>query len=295
MKLGDDFTHFSIPIAHDITIRGSQSGTGPPLLLLHGFPQTRLIWHKIAFQLTSSYKVIALDLRGYVESSKPADDGKHKAYSKSTRAKDIATVMERLSHDKYYVCGHDRGGRVAHKLCVDYPDRVTKVMFLDIAPTLAMYTSTDMEFASVYWHWFFLIQPPPFPEQMILSNPDLFAQKCMGHTGSDDSVFHPDAYKEYADQMKDRQGVHGMCEDYRAGATVDLEEQKEDSENGRKIQCPVSVLWGSKGLIQKKFDAVREWKKVSSGNVEGEVLDCGHYIPEEAPQQLLEHMKAWFK
>jgi len=195
MKLGDDFTHFSIPITDDIFIRGSQAGTGPPLLLLHGYPQTRLIWHKLASQLTSSYRVVALDLRGYGESSKPADDGSHKAYSKSTMAKDIVTVMDRLEYNKFFVCGHDRGGRVAHKLCVDFPNRVSKVMVLDIAPTLAMFENTDQAFATTYWHWFFLIQPSPFPEQMMLANPDAFAKKCLGGLpGSGDSIFHVDAY-----------------------------------------------------------------------------------------------------
>ena len=157
MKLGDDFVPFSIPVTHDVTIRGSQAGTGQPLLLLHGFPQTNLIWHKIAPRLTASYRVVAPDLRGYGASSKPTDDGSHKTYSKSTMAKDVAIVMERLKYDKYSVCGHDRGGRVAHKLCVDYPDRVSKVMLLDIAPTLAMYENSDQEFSTKYWHWFFLV------------------------------------------------------------------------------------------------------------------------------------------
>jgi haloacetate dehalogenase len=157
MRLGEEFVHFSIPIDHEVTIQGSQAGSGPPLLLLHGFPQTNLIWHKIASRLTDSYRVVALDLRGYGASSKPADDGSHKTYSKSTMAKDIAIVMDRLKYNQYFVCGHDRGARVAHKLCVDYPDKVTKVMFLDIAPTLAMYEKSDQQFATKYWHWFFLV------------------------------------------------------------------------------------------------------------------------------------------
>jgi haloacetate dehalogenase len=239
--------------------------------------------------------VVALDLRGYGESSKPADDGSHKTYSKSTMAKDIATVMERLNYDKYFVCGHDRGGRVAHKLCIDYPDRITKVMFLDIAPTLAMYESTDQAFATTYWHWFFLIQPPPFPEQMILANPDVFAKKCLGGLpGSGGSIFHPDAYQAYADLFRDEEGVHGMCEDYRAASTVDLKEQRDDVANGNKIQCPVKVLWGNKGLIEKKYNAVEEWKKVSAREATGESLESGHFIPEEAPEKLLEHIKSWF-
>jgi haloacetate dehalogenase len=157
MKLGDHFVDFSIPVTSEITISGSQAGNGPPLVLLHGFPQTNLIWHKIASQLAESYQVIAPDLRGYGASSKPKDDGSHKIYAKSAMAKDVATLMDHLGHKEYYVCGHDRGARVAHKLCVDYPGRVKKVMMLDIAPTLAMFTEVDQLFATVYWHWFFLV------------------------------------------------------------------------------------------------------------------------------------------
>lgn len=296
MILGADFVHFSIPVSHDVQIRGSQAGTGPPLLLLHGYPQTRLIWHKIAEQLSSQYRVIALDLRGYGQSSKPADtDGSHKVYAKSAMAKDIAVVMERLNYPQYFVCGHDRGGRVAHKLATDYPDRVTKLMVLDIAPTLAMYETVDKEFATKYWHWFFLIQPSPFPEQAILGNPDGFAAKCLGGLpGSQSGIFHPDALKEYTDLFQDKHGVHAMCEDYRAAASVDMEEQRDDIEKGRKIQCPLRVLWGKKGLIEIKYDAVAEWKKVCSSEVSGEAVDSGHYIPEEAPEKLLEHIKSFF-
>jgi haloacetate dehalogenase len=293
MKLGDDFIHFSIPVTHDISIRGSQAGVGPPLLLLHGFPQTSLMWHKVAPQLTSSYRVIAVDLPGYGASSKPADNGLHKAYSKSTMAKHIATVMERLNYTKYFVCGHDRGGRVAHKLCVDYPEHVSRVMLLDIVPTLAMYKAMDQEAGTAYWHWFFLIQPPPFPERLILGNPELFASKFMTNTVVGSQVFHPDALKEYTDQLREREGVHGVCEDYRAGATVDLEEQREDIEKGRKIQCATKVLWGKKGLVGKKFDALQEWRPVAT-DVEGEEMDCGHYIAEEQPEELLRHMRGWF-
>jgi haloacetate dehalogenase len=158
MKLGQDFVDFSVSVTSDVTIRGGQAGSGPPLVLLHGFPQTNLIWHKIASRLAESYRVIAPDLRGYGASSKPKDDGSHKTYSKSTMAKDVDTVMAQLGHSEYFVCGHDRGGRVAHKLCIDYPHSVKKVMLLDIAPTLAMLEQTDQIFATTYWHWFFLVR-----------------------------------------------------------------------------------------------------------------------------------------
>jgi haloacetate dehalogenase len=295
MKLGEDFESFTIPIRYDVSIQGTQAGEGPTLLLLHGYPQTHLIWHKIAPKLTSKYRVIALDLRGYGGSSKPAGDTEHKTYSKSAMAQDVATVMARLNHERFYVCGHDRGGRVTHQLCINYPERIIKAMVLDIAPTLAMFQQTDQLFATSYWHWFFLIQPAPFPEQAINANPELWASKFFALPGVKPEVFHPDAMKAYVDLFRDYKGCHAMCEDYRAGASIDCEEQKADMEAGRKIRCPLKVLWGEKGLVERKFDALGEWRKVCEGEVVGEAIESGHYIPEEKPEELLEHMREWFQ
>jgi haloacetate dehalogenase len=295
MKLGDDFVPFTIPTNPTVSIQGVQAGTGPPLLFLHGFPQTHLIWHKIASKLTSTYRVVALDLRGYGGSSKPPGDETHKAYAKSTMAQDVATVMSRLNYDQFFVCGHDRGGRVAHQLCVDHPDRVRKAMVLDIAPTLAMFEQTDQLFATAYWHWFFLIQPAPFPELAMNANVDLFTQKFMALPGVPQDVFHPDALEQYKALFKDRAGCHAMCEDYRAGASIDCEEQRRDLQEGRRIRCPLKVLWGKKGLVERKFDALGEWRKVSEAEVVGEAMDSGHYIPEERPEELLQHILEWFK
>jgi haloacetate dehalogenase len=212
MRLGEHFIPFSVAIDAHVTIRGWQTGDGPALLLLHGFPQTHIIWHKIAAKLSETYKVVALDLRGYGQSSKPPGDEEHKVYAKSTMAHDCTVVMDRLGYKKYYVCGHDRGGRVAHKLAINYPDQVMKVMFLDICPTLAMYEATDMVFADKYWHWFFLIQQSPFPEQMILGNPDTMIKKCIRGWTPNSEVFHPEAMKAYTELFQDKQGVHAMCE-----------------------------------------------------------------------------------
>ncbi|KIW08548.1 hypothetical protein, variant [Verruconis gallopava] len=295
MKLGDDFTPFTIPITYDVSIHGSQAGEGPPLLLLHGFPQTSLIWHKIAPRLTTSYRVMAIDLRGYGASSKPPGDASHKAYAKSTMAQDAVTVMDRLGHKRFYVCGHDRGGRVTHQMCVDHPDKVIKAMVLDIAPTLAMFEQTDKQFASAYWHWFFLIQPAPFPEMIMHSNPELFTKKFLSVPGVPEETFHPDARRAYTDLFRNRDACHGMCEDYRAGASIDCQEQRENLAKGKKIKCPLMVIWGNKGLVEKKFDALGEWRKVSESEVVGEAFDCGHYIPEEKPDELLVRMTGWFK
>ena len=237
---------------------------------------------------------MALDLRGYGFSSKPAGDDRHSNYSKSVMAQDCVRIMTQMGYNKFYICAHDRGARVAHKLCVNHPEMVLKAMFLDIAPTLAMYTKTDFTFAKAYYHWFFLIQPSPLPEDLINGNPTVFMEVSMGrHAGL--KMFNQDCLKSYIDVMKNPAAVHAMCEDYRAAASIDLEEAREDEEMGRKIQCPVMVLWGKHGIIEKCFDAIGEWKKVSRSTVVGESLDCGHYIPEEAPEALLEHIQKFLK
>lgn len=205
-------------------------------------------------------------------------------------ASDMAALMTHLGHETFYVCGHDRGGRVAHKLCVDYPERVKKVMMLDICPTLAMYEKTNMQLASAYWHWFFLIQPSPIPETFMVQNPRVWFQQKKY-----EGVANEEILASYVSCVEDKETARGMCEDYRAAATVDLEEQREDLEKGRKIRCPVKVVWGREGVIEKMFDAVAEWRRVSEGVVEGEVVDCGHFIPEERPEVLAKCILGFFK
>ena len=240
--------------------------------------------------------MILLDLRGYGKSSKPEGGEGHKEYSKSAMAADCVAVMTDLGYEKFYICAHDRGARVAHKLCVEYPERVMKAMFLDICPTLAMYNKTDFAFASAYWHWFFLIQKAPLPETLMVTNPRSWIENTMGgRYGVGIEVFDKEALQSYVEQMGDEETVHGMCEDYRAAASIDLEEQKKDVEQGRKIKCPLRVLWGKSGVIEKHFDALAEWRKVSEGVVDGETVDCGHYIPEEVPEVLLKHIKEFLR
>lgn len=185
---------------------------------------------------------------------------------------------------------------MGHKLCVNYPDKVIKAIFLDICPTLAMYERTDFAFASAYWHWFFLIQRSPLPESLMLANSRGYIENTMGgRYGVGLEVFDKDALESYVEQMGDEEAVHGMCEDYRAAASVDLEEQKADLNVGSKIKCPLRVLWGKKGVIEAQFDALKEWRKVCDGVVDGEAVESGHYIPEEVPDVLVRHVKKYFR
>ena len=249
------------------------------------------MWHKVADSpaLLEKYTVILFDLRGYGASSKPPG---LEPYVKSEMAKDCIVVMRHFGFESFFVCAHDRGARVAHKLCVDYPKAVSKVMLLDICPTLAMYQSTNFEFAKAYFHWFLLIQPSPLPETMIGAKPRQIAGMLLGggRAGGLD-IFGPN-FDYYAKLLEDPDTVHTMCQDYRAGATSDLEEQKADIEAGRKIQCPVRVLWGRLGVIEKSFDAIKEWKAVikTDVSVDGVAVDSGHFIPEEAPNEVLTHI-----
>ena len=293
-----DFRSFDIPTSTpSVTIHGIQHGSGPPLLLLHGFPQNLLIWHLVAPKLTSNFTVIALDLRGYGQSSKPPGGEGHRNYGKSAMAQDCVDVMTHLGFEKFHICAHDRGGRVAHQLCVNHPERVEKAMLLDIAPTLAMYEKTNFNYARAYWHWYFLIQPSPLPESLMLGNPRSWIENTMGgRYGVGLDTFDQVAVESYVSQMSDEESVKGMCEDYRASASVDMEEQRKDIQEKRKIKCPLKVLWGKKGIIEAQFDALGEWRKVAEeGLVSGEAVDSGHYIPEEVPEILLRQIKEFFQ
>lgn len=287
------FESFDIVTQADphVEIHGIKGGSGPPLLLLHGFPQTHYIWHLIAAELSTQFTIIALDLRGYGASSKPSGVAQ---YVKSAMARDCTTVMETLGYSSYFICAHDRGARVAHKLLVDFPDRVKKAIFLDICPTLAMYSKTDFDFAKAYFHWFFLIQKYPLPENMILNDPRGFAERFMGGRYAPLSMFNPECFEEYVKGLSNPDAVHAMCEDYRAAASLDMDEARKDIEAGRLIQTPLRVLWGKHGVIEKCFDAVKEWSAVSKSSVEGMNVNCGHYIPEEAPDVVVRNIREFF-
>ena len=219
--------------------------------------------------------------------------------AKSAMAKDCASVMQQLGHSKYFVCGHDRGGRVAHKLCVDFPDQVLKCMVLDICPTKAMYEKTDLAFAKAYWHWFFLIAPAPLPEHMILSaDPEALVTRRVGGSEPSADFFGTEPLAAYKAQMKVPEGVHSMCEDYRASAKEDMQESTDDLAAGRRIKCPIKAVWGKQAVIEKLFDAKAEWSHVSENDMldaSSCALDCGHYIAEEAPDELVEHVRGFFR
>jgi len=275
-----------------IEIACQVGGSGPALLLLHGFPQTHVIWRHVAPELAKHYTVIASDLRGYGGSSKPHGKADHSTYSKRAMAADQVALMRALGHEQFFLLGHDRGGRVSHRMAMDYPETIPKLMVLDISPTLTMYENTTMEFAKGYWHWFFLIQPEPIPETIIGANPQYWLKNHMGrHAGT--GIFSPDAWAEYLAGASNPQSMHAMCEDYRAAATIDLVHDRADRELGKKIQIPLHVLWGEHGLVHKCFKPLEDWKRVST-QVTGKAVPCGHYIPEELPAELIDEARLFF-
>lgn len=270
-----------------IDIHYRMGGSGPALLLLHGHPQTHMIWHKVAATLAQHFTVIAADLRGYGDSGKPDDDAEHLNYAKRTMAADIAELMSALGFERFKVLAHDRGARVAHRLGVDYAERIERMVLLDIAPTLAMYRGTNEAFARSYWHWFFLIRPQPLPEMLIQADPAQYLKNVMGARSAGMAPFAPEALAEYERCLSLPGTATGICGDYRASATIDLEHDQADIDAGVKLTCPINVMWGAQGAIEACFDALAEWRKVAT-QVEGKALPCGHYIAEEIPDLLLE-------
>jgi haloacetate dehalogenase len=287
-ELFPDFTEYLIHVEDDIRIEAMLGGEGPPLLLLHGHPQTRAIWHRVAPVLAQHFTVIAADLRGYGDSSKPPGTTDHGNYSKRTMAQDQLTLMQNLGFGEFHVLAHDRGARVAHRLAMDYPEAVKRMVLLDIAPTLAMYEQADDAFARAYWHWFFLIQPAPLPERLIEADPAAYVRDVMGRRSAGLAPFDPRALAEYQRCISLPGAAHGICEDYRAAAGIDLEHDLADRAAGRLLQTPLLALWGAEGVVHRCFKPLDEWRKVAA-QVEGQALPCGHYIAEEAPEALLEH------
>jgi haloacetate dehalogenase len=282
----DDFKDVSAKV-DGVRIKAIQGGNGPALLLLHGHPQTHAIWHKLVPTLAKHFTIVAADLRGYGDSDKPQGLPDHSNYSKRRLAQDQVGLMRALGYESFAVLGHDRGGRVAVRMALDHPKVVTKLITLDVAPTLAMYEKTSFEFARAYWHWFFLVRPAPFPETLIRADADLYLKQTIGARSAGLKPFTPAAYAEYLRCLQQPDTAHGICEDYRASVTIDLEHDRESLAKGQKIACDFLALWGAEGVIEKCFDPIAEWKHFSD-NVSGHSLPCGHYIPEEAPELLIE-------
>jgi haloacetate dehalogenase len=270
------------------TIHLEYAGEGPPVLLLHGYPESHVMWHKVAPQLARDYTVVCADLRGYGDSSKPKGLPDHANYSKRAMALDMVEVMETLGHRSFHVVGHDRGGRVGHRLARDHGARVKSLTVLDISPTLKIYESTNIHLAKAYWHWFFLIQKAPLPERMLEGHAPWYIFVRLGRGKGGLKYFDKRALAEYTRAFADPRTIHATCEDYRAAATIDLVHDRKDLR--KKIRMPVLALWGKQAVIEALFDCLADWREVAT-DVRGRALQCGHFIPEEKPNELLAELR----
>ncbi|MES3002113.1 MAG: alpha/beta hydrolase [Pseudomonadota bacterium] len=291
---GFDVRRFAVN-GTDIYVRYGGVRGKPALLLLHGFPQTHAIWHRVARQLEQDYFLVMPDLRGYGDSAKAPGLEDHSNYSKRAMAQDMVEVMEALGIERFLLCGHDRGGRVAHRLAVDHPQRVQKLCVIDIAPTLDMYAATNMTFARHYYHWFHLIQPAPLPETMIGCNTRAYLHAKLGGWGTGGlSYLEPQALEEYERCFCRAESIHAACEDYRASAGIDLDHDRESRARGDKIACDMLALWGQRGLVGKMFQPVALWQAQCAGQVVGESMPAGHFIPEELHAESAQALRAFF-
>jgi haloacetate dehalogenase len=288
------FRQFSQAGADGVRIHGVTGGSGPPLLLLHGYPQTHVIWHRVAPRLAERFTIVATDLRGYGDSDKPPTDAQHAPYSKRAMANDQVAVMRGLGHESFFVCGHDRGGRVTHRMAIDHPAAVRALAVLDIAPTREMYAATTSDFARAYYWWFFLIQPADLPERLIGADPKFWLLgKLAGKASNQEGLglFDPRALAEYV-RCFTGETIHSTCEDYRAAATIDIAHDNLDGDE--TLAQPLLALWGAQGTVARCFDVLSLWRK-RADQVQGEGLPSGHYIPEECPDLLGERLLEFFR
>lgn len=272
------------------SIRLRHGGSGPPLLLLHGNPQTHAMWHLVAPTLAQRFTVVCPDLRGYGFSLKPPATPDHAPYAKKAMAKDMIAVMDHFGHRRFRLAGHDRGARLSHRIALDNPDRVEKLATLDIIPTLEHFERANMDFGLSYYHWFWFAQKHPFPEWLINKAPEEWWRQHTNRNPDKPDLFHPDALADYFAAVRQPEMVRGMCEDYRAAASIDLVHDRESRVAGVKVQCPMLVLWGSKGNINRWYDALGIWRQYCFAEVTGGAIESGHYIAEENPAALIE----WF-
>jgi haloacetate dehalogenase len=272
------------------TVATVHGGSGPPLLLLHGYPQTHVMWHKVAPLLANDFTVVATDLRGYGDTSKPPGGPDHSGYSKCAMAQDQVDVMSRLGFETFFVAGHDRGGRVARRMGLDHPDRVTRLALLDIVPTHRLYTDSTREFATAYYHWYFLIQPAPLPETLIARSVEFWLEQKFGKAAP--GAITGEAFAEYLRCYRNPATIHASCEDYRAGASIDLVHDEADME--RKIARPLLALWGDRAPMHRLFDVAATWRERAT-NVTGKALPGTHYFAEEIPDVVANELREFFK
>lgn len=265
----------------------------PALLLLHGYPETHAMWHKVAPRLQEDFTLVIPDLRGYGDSGKPASAPEAANQSKRAMARDMAELMAALGHARFHVAAHDRGARVTHRLCLDHPDRVLSACVMDIAPTATTFALTDQALATTYFHWFFLIQPAPLPERMIAADPATWLKGCLSRWSlGNEAAFDAAAVAEYVRCFSDPEAIRASCDDYRAAAGIDLRHDAEDAE--ARIRCPLLVLWGAKGFVGRSYDVLALWRE-KAVDVRGEGLDCGHFLPEEAPAEVADKLLRFFR
>lgn len=284
------FRLVDVAVGGRLTIRAAVAGDGPPLMLLHGHPQTHVTWRKIGARLAERFTVVCPDLRGYGDSSKPAGGENHVAYSKRAMAADQVALMRALGAERFRMVGHDRGGRVGHRLALDHPHALEKLAVFDIAPTATMYARADRDFATRYFWWFFLIQPTPLPERMILGDVEFFLREHVERQNKIPGATEEAAFQEYLRCYRSPEGVHAVCEDYRAAATIDLEHDAADAE--KRIECRLLALWGARGVVGKTYDVLETWREKAL-DVRGHALDCGHTLQEELPDETLEALLAF--